>query len=158
MTEDYYNDILRGITPRYAGAVFGAAGCPVPLTGESIKKHIGGCRRVLISCATLGEEFDRLLRQTQITDMAGAVILDKLGGGYIQDFCDKKDRETIFEIAGVVTNSFRFAPGYGDYPLNVNREILDVLGAGKKIGLCVTETFLMTPIKSVAGVTPFEIQ
>lgn len=152
MTKEYYKQTLKDIKPRYIGAVFKITGCPVPLIGESITAHISGFEQVLISCATLGEEFDRLLRQTQVTDMAGAIILDTLAGGYVQNFCNKKDREIIGKRG---TSFFRFAPGYGDFPLSVNRDILDVLGAGKRIGLCATETFLMTPIKSVTGVTPF---
>jgi len=98
----------------------------------------------------LGEEFDRLLRQTQVTDMAGAVILDRLAGGYIERFCNGKDREIIGEH-----KAFRFSPGYGDFPLSANRDILNVLGAQKKIGLCATDLFLLTPQKSITGVTPF---
>jgi len=149
MTVTEYEELLYAITPRYLGAVFARADCPVPLAGESIARHLGDCGKVLISAATLGEEFDRLLRKTQVTDMAGAVILDSLAGGYIERFCNEKDRE-LSEIG----RAFRFSPGYGDFPLSINRDILNVLDAPKKIGLCVTDVFILTPQKSITGVTP----
>jgi len=150
MNTESYEKMLRGITPRHVGAVFAVSDCPIPLIGDSITAHIRGFGNVLLSAATLGEEFDRLLRQIQVTDMAGAVILDQLAGGYIERFCNGKDRDIIGERA-----KFRFSPGYGDFPLSVNRDILNVLNAQKKIGLCSTDMFILTPQKSITGVTPF---
>ena len=46
----------------------------------------------------------------------------------------------------------RFSPGYGDFPLSVQKGILDGLEAGKRIGITLTEGFLMMPSKSVTAV------
>ena len=56
------------------------------------------------------------------------------------------------EKEGFRTN-FRFCPGYGDLPLKTNADILAVLDAAKKIGLTVTESGLLLPVKSIVGVT-----
>jgi len=138
---DKYRQMLLAITPKYTGKVFPVNGCPIELIGNDIQKHIQGCDSILISAATLGEEFDRLLRQIQVTDMAGAVILDMLAGEYIEDFCNERDK------------GIRFSPGYGDFPLSTNRDIVKILDTQKRIGLCVTDEFILTPQKSITGIT-----
>jgi len=135
-----YAEMLRKITPKYVEAIFPVAECPVPLTGESIKNFLSECKSVLICAATLGGEFDRLLRQLQITDMAGAVILDSMAGEKLENFCNEKNG-----------TSRRYSPGYGDFPLSVNRNIIDVLNTSKHIGLCTTDDYILTPQKSITG-------
>jgi 5-methyltetrahydrofolate--homocysteine methyltransferase len=135
-----YRVLLNKITPKYTSATFLVDKCPVPLIGKSIKSHLNGCKSVLVYAATFGEEFDRLLRQIQLTDMAGAVILDSLAGEELERFCDVKNGD------------FGFSPGYGDFPLSVNRNIITVLNASTKIGLCLTESLMMTPQKSITGI------
>jgi len=135
-----YRKMLDGIAPKYAGESFTLDDCPVPLTGESIKRHLHGFTSVLIFAVTLGEDFDRLLRQFQLTDMAGAVVLDSLAGEALEDFLNNKIGKN------------RFSPGYGDFPLEVNRDIVETLHASKRIGLCVTDDFILTPQKSITGI------
>lgn len=48
--------------------------------------------------------------------------------------------------------TFRFSPGYGDYPIRLQPNFLKVLDAPRKIGLCTNETFLLTPTKSVTAI------
>jgi len=143
-----YSQMLREITPKYVAAVFAFDDCPVPLIGESIKRHLSGCGSVLICAATLGEQFDRLLRQTQLESMAGAVVLDSLGGKYIGEFCNQKDAEVIENAE----HRHRYSPGYGDFPLSVNRDIISVLNASKRIGLHITDSLFLTPQKSITGI------
>ena len=135
-----YRKLLQQITPKYIGAVFPIEECPVPFIGKGINEYLCGCESVLIFAATLGEEFDRLLRQLQITDMAGAVVLDSLAGGYLERFLNEK------------IDTRRFSPGYDDFPLSTNLDIINVLKAQKKIGLCVNDSYMLTPQKSITGI------
>ena len=45
----------------------------------------------------------------------------------------------------------RFSPGYGAVPLSVQREFFNLLACEKLIGVCLTDTLLMTPTKSVTA-------
>ncbi|HET8945692.1 MAG TPA: vitamin B12 dependent-methionine synthase activation domain-containing protein, partial [Candidatus Polarisedimenticolia bacterium] len=45
----------------------------------------------------------------------------------------------------------RTAPGYGDFELEAQRPLVDLLDAAA-IGITVTEDFLMLPAKSISGV------
>ena len=151
--EKQYEDILNRFIPKYIGRVFTVEGCPVPLIGDDIKHHIKDCKKLLISAATLGSEFDKTLRQLQLEDMAGAFILDRLSGKRLHKFCCEKDCE-VLELSSVVANSnaVGFSPRYGDFPLSVNREIVTVLDASKKIGICVLDSFMLTPQKSITRI------
>ena len=46
----------------------------------------------------------------------------------------------------------RFSPGYGDMPLAQTREICEVLGAQRAIGLTVSAGGVMIPRKSVTAI------
>ena len=46
----------------------------------------------------------------------------------------------------------RFSPGYGDFPLEVQRDFERILMMRKKTGIALTDSLLMTPTKSVTAV------
>ena len=48
--------------------------------------------------------------------------------------------------------TFRYSPGYGDLPLDIQKNFLNVLDAQKKIGLTTSENFLLFPRKSVTAI------
>jgi cobalamin-dependent methionine synthase I len=119
---------------RRVEATFPIDECPVPLIGADIKEYLSGSTHVTISAVTLGEECERELRRLQVTDMSQALEFDAAAN---RTLCSTGEG---------------FAPGYGDFPLSVNRNIIDVLNASKRIGLCVTDSLFLTPQKSVTRV------
>ncbi len=46
----------------------------------------------------------------------------------------------------------RFSPGYGDYPITVQNELIRLLDAPRRIGLAATPAHLLTPRKSITAV------
>lgn len=144
-----YAEMLDKFRVKYIEAIYPIYDCPIRLVGESITRHLRGCDSVLICAATLGEEFDRLLRRLQVTDMTGAVIIDSMSGKYLE-------RQLCELQTNCVTT--RFSPGYGDFPLSINRDIVAALYATTKIGLCVTDDYILTPQKSITGVAGLNIE
>jgi 5-methyltetrahydrofolate--homocysteine methyltransferase len=47
--------------------------------------------------------------------------------------------------------TMRFSPGYGDVPLIASEGILEILNAKKRIGMGLTESSMLIPIKSVTA-------
>ncbi|MBQ3763739.1 MAG: methionine synthase, partial [Synergistaceae bacterium] len=47
----------------------------------------------------------------------------------------------------------RFSPGYGDLSMTVTEDIIAMLNATKRIGLSVTRSMMMLPIKSVTAIS-----
>lgn len=48
--------------------------------------------------------------------------------------------------------TWRFSPGYGDLPLETQRELVRVLDTHRKIGVSLTGSCLMMPSKSVTAI------
>ena len=46
----------------------------------------------------------------------------------------------------------RFSPGYGDFPLEVQRDFERILEMPKTIGVTLSDSLLMTPTKSITAV------
>lgn len=121
------------------------------LPGQSLKAHLNGCDRVVVFCATLGAQADTLIRQAECSDMLRALALDCCASALTEQLCDKIELELQRQFPGCHF-PFRFSPGYGDLPLEVNTPLLDLLDAPRTIGLCATSSHLLTPRKSVTAI------
>ena len=53
-------------------------------------------------------------------------------------------------------HTFRFAPGYGDLPLALNKPLSRVLQIDKKIGVTLSAGGLFIPMKSMLGIRVYE--
>lgn len=127
------------------------SGHSILLTGNDIAEHLEGCHGVVLMCATIGSNVDRLLRQVQMQDMAKAVILDAMASAAIEQVCDEAEKE----ISARLENkhfTWRFSPGYGDFPIEVQKNFLSELNAQKVIGICTNSSGMLTPTKSVTAV------
>ncbi len=119
--------------------------------GKDIAAHLEGCDRAVLLCATLGAEIDKLIRVAQVSDMARAVVLDSLASAAVEQLCDKAEREIAERISGAYL-TFRFSPGYGDYPIALQKRFLTELDAPRKIGLSANENHILIPSKSVTAI------
>ena len=119
------------------------------LPGKSIANHLQGCTHCVIMAATLGIEADRVIRQTQLFAMTTAVVMDACATAYIEAFCDAAEA-AINKKYGPC--NFRFSPGYGDLPITLQKDLLVLLDAEKKIGLHVNASNLLIPGKSVTAI------
>jgi cobalamin-dependent methionine synthase I len=145
---DKYEPLLQSvITPRCVWKKFDVG--RDALRGSDIKTHLEGCDKIIILAATLGLQVDELIRQTEAADMAGAVVLDALASAAIEQVCDLAEADIRAEHSEITA---RFSPGYGDFPLEVQSELLGLLNAKKKIGLYVNKSNLLIPRKSVTAV------
>lgn len=125
--------------------------CDVIMGGRDIANHLDGCEKAILMCATLGTEIDKLIRISQISDMAKAVVLDSFASVAVEQVCNRVD-EIIAEKYDGYYMTFRFSPGYGDYPISLQQDFLRMLDAPRKIGLTTNENFLLMPTKSVTAV------
>lgn len=120
------------------------------LKGEAIKKHLEGCFEMAVMAATLGAGVDRLLRTSQIRDMAQAVLLDCGASVLIEQVCDDLGEQISCNAEGFLTG--RYSPGYGDLPIETQDALIDFLDGPRKIGLTVNESHIMIPRKSVTAI------
>ena len=103
--------------------------------------------------ATLGYEVDRQILIAQQKNMLDGLALDACASVMIDEFIDEFIKNEI--KPGLNENEFltsRFSPGYGDLKMNFIEDIIAILNATKRIGLSVTNSLMMTPIKSVTAI------
>lgn len=121
------------------------------LRGNDIAEHLQGCFGVALLCATLGEGADRLLRKLQNEDMAKAVIADSMASAAIEQVCDEAEEKIRERFRGKFM-TWRFSPGYGDFPLEAQGDFLAAVNASRTVGVNLTDGGLLTPTKSVTAV------
>ena len=154
------DELSAEIQPRYVYRVFTLERLPdcvrlqganVDLTGSSARAMLDGCGQAALLACTLGARFDARLLALQARDMAKAVIYDALGSALVEAGCDQAERE----ISGRFPDLFltdRFSPGYGDLPLALQPRFCAALDAERRLGLTVSQSLLLNPVKSVTAV------
>ncbi len=166
--EDCARELLGAVRPRWSWRPveisFEACGVRLEngllLPGEDLKAHLSGCGRAALFCATLGAEADALIRRAERLDMSWALTLDCCASAAVEAVCDRIEGELQEKFPGC-SFPFRYSPGYGDLPLEVQGPLLDLLDAPRRAGLCATANHLLTPRKSVTailGVSSGEIE
>lgn len=126
-------------------------GSGVTLTGASASKMLAECTQAALLACTLGSPFDLRLTALQARDMAQAVVYDACGSAFAETGCDA----ACAELAARFPDRFltdRFSPGYGDLPLSLQPDICAALDASRRLGLHVTDSLLLNPVKSVTAV------
>lgn len=144
LTREYALELLPG------DKIFG--GC-FQVESRALSRNLKDCGRVIVFAATLGAEVDYLLQRYGRLAMSRAVVLQAASAAMIEAYCDLVCRELAERYAarGLYLRP-RFSPGYGDLPLSIQPDLLNALEAGKRIGIKLTESFLMMPSKSVSAV------
>ncbi len=120
------------------------------LEGNAIKKHLAGCYEMAVMGVTLSAPVDRLIRTSQIRDMAAAVILDCGASVLIEQICDQFEAMIRQQVSGFLTG--RYSPGYGDLPIETQDRLVRALDGPRKIGLTVNQNHIMIPRKSVTAI------
>lgn len=121
------------------------------ITSRSLAEHLSGCKEAFLFVATLGTGVDQLLRRYSQIRVSRATILQAASAAMIESWCDQCQKSLEEQVDGLYLRP-RFSPGYGDLPLDFQEPLLGYLEAGKRIGLGLTDSMLMTPSKSVSAI------
>ncbi len=126
-------------------------GTSLVLKGDDIRNLLKYCDKVVVMCATISGYVDTRIKALQITNMPLALVYDACASVAVDQVCDSIQlyiREKMPEYV----QTMRFSPGYGDLPLTQQQEILDVLEAGKRAGVSLSEGGMLIPVKTVTAV------
>lgn len=119
------------------------------VNSKNLAKNLKGCRKVVVFAATIGIDFDRIIAKYSRLSPAKALIFQAIGSERAEALCD------VFcdELAEQLNQKLRprFSPGYGDLPLDLQRDIFSVLDCERKIGITLNDSLLMSPSKSVTA-------
>lgn len=155
--------LLAAAAPKYIWRVFDIerdieehgdelrlSGCGFSLEGLSIRKHLKGCARAAVIAATLSAETDRFLKKTELRDALTGLICDALASALVEQVSEAARSEALsaMECCG----TWVFAAGYGDFPLETNRFLIECVDAERRIGVSLTDSCMLIPQKTIVGV------
>lgn len=123
----------------------------VTLCSRDLGRNLAGCSQVALLAATIGPQVDALIRRHSSLDPVYASILQATGAMYIEELIDLVNSEIkkIAAAQGLKTRP-RYSPGYGDVPLQVQKDFFRLLPC-TRIGLTLMDTLIMAPEKSVTA-------
>lgn len=159
LAESCCRELLAAARPRWTWRAFACGETPEGvlleggflLPGEDIRRHLSGCREAVLLAATLSQGVDALLRRTQLSDLSRSLVLESCATAAIEEVCDRGEA-VIREKYPDRSLTSRYSPGYGDLPVTLQGEFLALLDAPRRMGLCATESSILTPRKSVTAV------
>ncbi len=123
------------------------------VSSKNLAKNLDGCEKIILFAATVGIETDRIINRFSMFSPHDAIIAQAVGAAAIEDWCNILCRR--FEERERLSGQYlrpRFSPGYGDFPLDAQKRIFEVLDCSRKIGLTLTDSHLMVPSKSVTAI------
>ena len=120
---------------------------------SDLRKNLSGCESITLFAATVGLGIDRLIARYSSFSPVKSLFFQAIGAERIESLCDAFNAELRADKSaqGHGTRP-RFSPGYGDLPLELQKDILRVLDCQRKIGLFLNESLLMSPSKSVTAI------
>lgn len=123
----------------------------VRIESGSLARLMAHSRECWVMAVTLGPEVDRRILLAQKQDMLDGMALDACASVRADALCDEVEGEIFRELREGEHPTMRFSPGYGDAPLTASADLIALLDATRRIGLAMTRSYMMTPIKSVTA-------
>ena len=122
-------------------------------SSRSLHERLAGCRRAVLFAATIGAEADAWIHEVM---EKGEMTRGLLADAYASSAAIALGLEVETIAARILSGeglsaTKRHAPGYGDWPLSDQAPLCGLVGS-ERIGITVTEDFLMVPAKSISGV------
>lgn len=119
-------------------------------TSADLKKNLSDCSEAVVFVATIGIEADRIIGKNNLLSPTDAVIAQAVGTTLIESWCDIFCEKILKEENKSLRP--RFSPGYGDFGIENQKEIFEMLDSTRKIGVSLTDSLQMVPSKSVSAI------
>ena len=129
------------------------------LTSDAICRHLAEAEEVAVMAVTVGSAVEEAIDSAfSAGEYSRALLLDAAATTATEACADYLNRTVTAEAKrrGLHT-AFRFSPGYGDWDITVQSDIVR-LSEGDSIGITVTESSMLIPRKSVTAVIPLRAQ
>ena len=116
-----------------------------------LRRHLEGCAEILLFACTAGSEIDRRINREKLVSPVRGLLMSAIGSQQVEGACDRLCNLLAAEHPEkqLVT---RYSPGYGDLPLEIQKDVFRALDCERSIGVTLTESLLMQPSKSVTAV------
>ena len=106
------------------------------------------CNEAVFLIVSSGIDTDRLISRINIQSPAQAFILDAIGSAMIESCADY--------LYDIISNNHqctkRFSPGYSDFPIEFQKDMINRLNAESTVGITLSDKLMMIPMKSITAV------
>ncbi len=120
---------------------------------ENIIKNLKDSREVFVFGVTLGIGVDRLLNKLSAVSMSEYFITDALSSALAEGAMDKAEEL----VKDKLPTRPRFSPGFGDFLIENQPNILKLINAERLLGITVNKSYLMSPKKSVTAIMGIKV-
>ncbi|MEA4816129.1 MAG: vitamin B12 dependent-methionine synthase activation domain-containing protein [Lachnospiraceae bacterium] len=159
LIEECINELSKAASPKFTYAF-----CDIEIS-EGVTKtgffdiksralaiSLKGCARAVLFAATLGIEADYIIKKYTKINMPKAVVCQAAATELIEKYCDLACGNIGSELGDGFYLRPRFSPGYGDFDIKHQKDFISVLNCPKKIGVTLTDSMMLLPIKSVTAI------
>ncbi len=115
---------------------------------DSLSKNLKDCDRAIIFVCTVGVGIDRLIRKYAEVSPLKALTFQAIGSERAEALAHSFSSQMKEEFKETLP---RFSAGYGDLPLEVQKDIFSLLDCTKHIGVTLNGSLIMSPTKSVSA-------
>ena len=115
---------------------------------NSLSRVLRDCKEVFIMAVTTGIEIDRLITKLYLKQDSRAFFIDSIGSAAVESLADYLNKV----ICQNLNTTNRFSPGYADFPLEFQRDLLARINANQTVGITVNNELFMTPMKSITAI------
>ncbi len=127
-------------------------GTDIVFGGSLVKKTFDGCDEIYIFAATLTLASELFIKKQEALGAVEGMVCDCVLTTMIESCCDDIDNAIASrEAARGRRVTRRISCGYGDFPLECQKDILSILGAEKILGVKLNENNMMYPNKTVTA-------
>lgn len=148
--------VPRGIWQMYdydAAAQTVLADPPFTMEGKLIAKHLAKAEKVIVLSASIGDAIEEhVTKYFSDGRYAYSVILDAAATAAVEQVADAMEKAIEPKVAKEgYTMRWRFSPGYGDWPLEQQPEMVR-LAESEKIGVRLSDASMLVPRKSITAI------
>ena len=119
------------------------------IKSADLAKSLQNCSKVIVFAATVGVEIDRLINRYTRISPSRSLMLSAIGTERIEALCDEFCVDMIKQLGKPLAP--RFSSGYGDLPIETQKDIFEILNCNKNLGISLNESLLISPSKSVTA-------
>lgn len=124
---------------------------PIEVRSKSLLRLLSGANRAILLAATVGLGLDREILRLGAVSATKQLFADAFGTERVEAICDSLCNRLVERYPNSMLTQ-RFSAGYGDLPLELQRDIFALLDCPRKIGLTLNESLMMSPSKSVTAI------
>ena len=143
-------ELERTVTPQTIGRRLSLS--VLGQDSRDLTHHLRHCREGILFAVTLGTGADRLLRRWGVQSMAKAAVGQACCAVWLDDVVAEYCRSLLPQLRQGEYLTPGFSPGYGDWDLTAQAQVLNLLQAHKRMGLTLTAGGMLVPEKSITGV------